>query len=339
MKIGIHNHYEKYNSNNLIFDESAYSIGNSLEYPAVLMRNKLAKLDINLSTLDMYPLEFFDKIIFFDMPDVSSIFFQTLLSQKKTRLYLVMFESEIILKENWDYENHKYFERVYTWKDSLVDNIKYFKYYWPNRFDQKLIWKEEKTKLCALMAGNKYNSDPRELYSERLKAINWFENNHPSDFDLFGFGWDKRHSNQRIFEKLLQFSVISRIFTKHHPCYKGPVDQKIEVLKNYKFSICFENAKGIEGYITEKIFDCFIAGSVPIYLGAPNISSFIPKDTFIDMREFSNYYELYECISNMPKDEYNNYLSCIRFFLQSPEGKLFSSENFAESIVNGVLED
>jgi hypothetical protein len=42
------------------------------------------------------------------------------------------------------------------------------------------------------------------------------------------------------------------------------VDSKKNTLEKYKFSICYENARDIPGYITEKIFDCFFAGCVPI---------------------------------------------------------------------------
>ena len=41
-------------------------------------------------------------------------------------------------------------------------------------------------------------------------------------------------------------------------------------------------------FITEKIFHAIIAGCVPIYLGAPNICKFIPKKTFVDLRDFEN---------------------------------------------------
>lgn len=44
------------------------------------------------------------------------------------------------------------------------------------------------------------------------------------------------------------------------------VDDKIEWLKSYKFNICFENGSS-PGYLTEKLFDAFMGGCVPIYWG------------------------------------------------------------------------
>ncbi len=46
----------------------------------------------------------------------------------------------------------------------------------------------------------------------------------------------------------------------------APIENKIEWLKSYKFNICFENSSH-PGYLTEKLFDAFAAGCIPIYWG------------------------------------------------------------------------
>ncbi|KAB7887432.1 hypothetical protein GBG19_10625 [Poseidonibacter ostreae] len=68
--------------------------------------------------------------------------------------------------------------------------------------------------------------------------------------------------------------------------------------------MCYENARDIPGYITEKIFDSFFAGCVPVYLGADNITEHIPKECFIDKREFDTYEKLYKYLKNMSDEEY-----------------------------------
>ena len=50
---------------------------------------------------------------------------------------------------------------------------------------------------------------------------------------------------------------------------------KLEVIAAYKFTLAFENAIG-EDYVTEKFFDPLVAGSVPVYLGAPNVEALAP---------------------------------------------------------------
>jgi hypothetical protein len=50
---------------------------------------------------------------------------------------------------------------------------------------------------------------------------------------------------------------------------------KLDKVARYKFTLAFENSL-TRDYVTEKSFDPLIAGSVPVYLGAPNIEEFAP---------------------------------------------------------------
>lgn len=63
---------------------------------------------------------------------------------------------------------------------------------------------------------------------------------------------------------------------------------KLETISRYKFCIAFENT--IENdYVTEKFFQPLLSGTVPIYMGAPNIDEFSPGDhCYIDARKFSS---------------------------------------------------
>lgn len=64
-------------------------------------------------------------------------------------------------------------------------------------------------------------------------------------------------------------------------------ESKLEVMARYPFTIAFENSIAPD-YVTEKLFDPLLAGSVPLYLGAPNVSRFAPGEhCFIDVRDFA----------------------------------------------------
>jgi hypothetical protein len=54
-------------------------------------------------------------------------------------------------------------------------------------------------------------------------------------------------------------------------------ETKCRVLARYRFTLAFENAID-EDYVTEKFYDPLLAGSVPVYLGAPNVDEFAPGD-------------------------------------------------------------
>ena len=86
-------------------------------------------------------------------------------------------------------------------------------------------------------------------------------------------------------------------------CYNSP--ELLKLLNEYKFIITFENSH-TNGYITEKIFNVFLAKSIPIYDGAPNILEFIKPGSFIP------FHQNIVSIVNMIKDNeemYNNILN------------------------------
>ncbi|MCH2023534.1 MAG: glycosyltransferase family 10 [Saprospiraceae bacterium] len=59
-----------------------------------------------------------------------------------------------------------------------------------------------------------------------------------------------------------------------------PNDDKFEILYPYKYSIAIENSY-YDHYWTEKIADCFLSWTMPIYSGAPNIFEYFPKESMI----------------------------------------------------------
>jgi hypothetical protein len=208
----------------------------------------------------------------------------------------------------------------------------------------------QKRKLCVLISGNKKpNSRARpalrklDLYSEREKIIRWFEQHHPEDFDLYGVGWDKYRFSGSLMKRVLNLipffpEMYLKVTGRTYQSYKGAIAHKKPVMENYRFSICFENARDISGYITEKIFDSFIAGCVPIYWGANNISAYIPSNCFIDMRDFKSYELLYEFLVNMPDKVYLNYLINIEDFLLSARSRPFRSEGFVQTVIETIFE-
>jgi len=62
---------------------------------------------------------------------------------------------------------------------------------------------------------------------------------------------------------------------------------KSDFLKNYKFTIAFEN-RSISGYTTEKLFQPLSVGSIPIYWGNPDVCKYINKECLINCNEYDN---------------------------------------------------
>lgn len=68
-------------------------------------------------------------------------------------------------------------------------------------------------------------------------------------------------------------------------------ETKIDTVARYKFCLALENSSETD-YVTEKLFDAFKAGSVPVYLGAPNVDEFAPAGSYINAADFSSPAEL-----------------------------------------------
>lgn len=78
---------------------------------------------------------------------------------------------------------------------------------------------------------------------------------------------------------------------------------KMDTISTYKFTLAFENAIARD-YVTEKFYDPLIAGSVPVYLGAPNIDDFAPgENCFINASEWDSPESLAQYLLAVSRDE------------------------------------
>lgn len=154
--------------------------------PFVKLKQRFQDEGIELVAVESGEEASFPIVIYNEMPnqEISRVSDQT--------RYLMIFESELICPNNWKLEFHSAFNKVFTWHDDFVNGKNYIKFNFPQNissFQEPLA--TAKLHFCTLIAGNKSVRHPLELYSERIKAIRWFEKNHPDHFDLFGVGWDR----------------------------------------------------------------------------------------------------------------------------------------------------
>jgi len=227
----------------------------------------------------------------------------------KEKLVLFVWEPSILTSDLYDA-----YAQVYTWDDTLVDNVKFFRFNYPYLMpyrENPLPFAERK--LCTMVVGN--------WTSQRLNVLKFFETNHPQELECYG----------RFPPELGNVSML-----KGHILGLHSGEEKISTLQNYRFCICFENTIGLQGYITEKIFSCFAAGCIPIYWGPENIEHYIPKSCFIDYRDFSTNAELYEFISTIPQEIYQRFIEEIKQYLLSEQAQQFSPQAFDDLIYKSI---
>jgi len=302
-------------------------------------KDKLKKLGITINTIDVIVKDKVDRIVFCDMPFFWEIGYIVKLLLNKDKSILFCLESPVINPLSHRRFFYRFFSLVYTWNDRLVDNIRVRKFYSPvlnSNLNFRKISFGKKKLLCVI---NSNISTPyplrwlspykKVLYEERLKAINFFEKEIPSEFDLYGRGWDKSK----------KFSLKEKLFGhKFYLSYRGSVPRnlnaKLDILSKYKFNLCFENCIA-DGYISEKILDCFKAHTIPIYLGAPNIGKYVPKNCFIDFRKFRDFSELINFLKGMNEETYSSYVNNAKKLLKKKD---FRDKWFEDGFMKVFLE-
>lgn len=229
---------------------------------------------LNLITPDIWDGSPVDAMIAWDKPPAE--LYRKVGSVPKI---LVTFEPSVVHPSNWDTALHELFDAVLTWHDGWAWGERYHKLYFPlpAEYPPLSVLPFSERKLLTHMSSNKRSPFPGELYSMRVQAMNWFTQHAPTEFTYYGSGWSDA------------------------PNYGGTPEHKSDVFPQYKFALVIEN-EAAPGWITEKLFDCFRCGVVPIYYGAPNVTRYIDPAAFINLRSFENYTQLLEYLKAMNED-------------------------------------
>lgn len=82
----------------------------------------------------------------------------------------------------------------------------------------------------------------------------------------------------------------------------GPVKDKIAFESEYAFSIACENVSQ-EGYTTEKIVEAFVAGTIPIYWGDPDITKDFNERAFINCNKYNSTEEIIKDIKHINEND------------------------------------
>ena len=316
MNIAFTNIYGSVYERDGLFDEKQCKIGENLLLPLITLKRELVKAGHTVHTIDMYPdIKAIDIFVFQDVPasiitpinykdyiklslkrlKKNDMFYSIVKQTKKEQRILIIAEPEVVNPRSYIVKYHKYFGKIATWNTSLINEYGYSQYCYPQPVPSKSYIKDYKQKkFCTIICGNKTSAEKNELYSDRRKIIDYLENS-TYEFDLYGFGWEKEGLKN----------------------YKGTTAHKLETLSNYKYCICYENMCNTHGYITEKIFDCFFSGTIPIYWGADDIEDYIPASCYIDRRAFDTDASLLDYINQIQESEYNSYINSAKKYLKS----------------------
>jgi hypothetical protein len=115
----------------------------------------------------------------------------------------------------------------------------------------------EKVKKMSFIVSDKNYLKGHKLRHELVKWILTTD----LDIDIFGRGIECMYSDSRI---------------------KGSISHKKEALQSYQFSLCIENEK-YDWYTSEKLYDCFLHDTIPLYWGARRITELFSSESLVNL--------------------------------------------------------
>jgi alpha(1,3/1,4) fucosyltransferase len=321
---------------NKLFDYSNPRNSDGLFTPYITLREKLLQSGIEINTPDVNAEKTVSLEIHMDSRP---------LAENDIDKYLIAVENPLINRLNADIDYLKRFRRVFSWSDAALALPGAVKILIPNN----LVVSDfrgfaDRTIFSCLISSNKVTpwGGVNDLYAERINVIRWYENNAPDLFHLYGRGWGKPSSVFTARDRF--FRRIGRLRTqlfgyKPFPSWRGEVKFKSDILSDSRYSYCYENVKDLPNYITEKIFDSFLSGCVPVYWGADNVQEYIPPECFVDRRRFRDTAEVHRYLMGITPEQYGLFQKNIFDFLGSEKAYLFSTENFATTIATTIASD
>lgn len=183
------------------------------------------------------------------------------------------------------YVNYQMFDLILTHDPKLLElpNAKLRmvmdRYHLTNHIDDRLGVKVQDDSVCIIHPKTKniscVSSNKNFLpgHQRRLELLTYIINTEAKTmFDMYGRGFQE-------------------------------VGGKIDALRDYRFSIVIENSY-TTNWATEKISDCFLTGTIPIYYGCPNIGDYFDLNGIIT---FQTEQELEEIILNLNENGTNIY--------------------------------
>ena len=178
-------------------------------------------------------------------------------------------------------------------REDIINNLINYN----NNFDLILTWHPQvlskcKNSILFPFGSCLINKEDRKIHS-KIKKLSII-----SSYKRKTKGHKLRHS--LIENKLINMDVFGRGYQ--------PVENKITALKDYMYSLIIENDP-TENWFTEKIIDCLITGTVPVYWGCDNIGNYFNTKGFI---RFKSIKEFEETIPQLTKETYDSMLPYIQ---------------------------
>jgi hypothetical protein len=191
-------------------------------------------------------------------------------------ILIIQEPNEIFGLHDWAINNKDLFSCILTWSDKILNSCENS---YLHTFGTSFLWQipnfyknlktENKSLGVSFLCGNKQLIEGHHL----------------------------RH---KIYKKQ------SEVIIPNKWIYTTPEGKEI-CFDKYMFNISIENCKHLN-WFTEKLIDCFLTKTIPLYWGCPNIGNFFNEEGIIT---FENENDLLKKINNLTSDDYNSRIHAI----------------------------
>lgn len=206
-------------------------------------------------------------------------------------------------KDNYNYKMlSEYFDKIITYWDGLLMKEKVVFFPFVSRFDmnnkyhKEMISRKRKyDKSIGMILANRDNNEKYKINDIELQRLDYLRKEivlKLNNVCVHGQGWDKLSGGVK---NVKVENVENRMLddTNIH-----------DFLRRFNFALIIENCDG-KNYVSEKIYDAWVAGCIPIYYGNKGIIN-LPENCYIKI-DVNNMGAIGKIISGMSREKIDEY--------------------------------
>jgi hypothetical protein len=249
------------------------------------------------------------------LPKVSTVIVQDSLyiNTNKRTVYIQIEPEAIIPSANSIIDNSDKYAFILTFNADILKRCKNaYKYIygttWLHAYEYNSVNPADKKFMLTSVTGTKLMAPGHHfrqvVYNEQLRITSI-----PTSFYISG--------NSGTLKQIKQNPTLSR-------------ESKMELFQTSQFSLVIENSMQ-ENYFTEKLCDCLITKTIPVYSGCPNISEFFDTTGWIMIDNYSMD-ELISKLNTLTEDYYMKHMDIVEKNFHTVKKYI----DFTENINNGL---
>ena len=229
-------------------------------------------------------------------------------------------------------QSHHAFDgiRIFYTGENMIPNFNYCDYAlafahlsYGDRYMRLPLWARYKDALDIVLSPNTAQNNDADALKRDFCAV------------VIGNAQQTDEARIQIWQKLEQYKTVAS-GGRYNNNVGGPVADKIEFQRGYKFSLAAENTKG-DGYVTEKILESFASHTIPIYYGDTSVTQDFNPKAFINANDFNSLDEMIEYVKKIDQDD-DLYLKMLHESVFQPDALERTSDEKVLSFLSNIFD-